>query len=289
MINSFSDRDGVIWFNGSYRKWTESNIHVLNHGLHYASCVFEGIRVYEGKIFKLKEHTERLLKSASILDLDIKYSVDDLIDITTGLISKQNIRNGYIRPVAWRGSEKMAISAIDGSTNLAIAAWTWPSYFSPDQVLKGIKLTVSNWRRPAPNSAPTDSKAAGLYMICSLSKHAAEKKGFDDALMLDYRDFIAEATGANIFFIKNDKLFTPLPDCFLNGITRQCVIKIAKKLKVEVIEDHFEIDFLEDCDEVFLTGTAVEITPVSTIDKYKFEVGKISKLLIEEFRRLVTS
>ena len=289
MINSFSDRDGVIWFNGSYRKWTESNIHVLNHGLHYASCVFEGIRVYEGKIFKLKEHTERLLKSASILDLDIKYSVDDLIDITTGLISKQNIRNGYIRPVAWRGSEKMAISAIDGSTNLAIAAWTWPSYFSPDQVLKGIKLTVSNWRRPAPNSAPTDSKAAGLYMICSLSKHAAEKKGFDDALMLDYRDFIAEATGANIFFVKNDKLFTPLPDCFLNGITRQCVIKIAKKLKVEVIEDHFEIDFLEDCDEVFLTGTAVEITPVSTIDKYKFEVGKISKLLIEEFRRLVTS
>lgn len=289
MINSFSDRDGVIWFNGSYRKWTESNIHVLNHGLHYASCVFEGIRVYEGKIFKLKEHTERLLKSASILDLDIKYSVDDLIAITTGLISKQNIRNGYIRPVAWRGSEKMAISAIDGSTNLAIAAWTWPSYFSPDQVLKGIKLTVSNWRRPAPNSAPTDSKAAGLYMICSLSKHAAEKKGFDDALMLDYRDFIAEATGANIFFVKNDKLFTPFPDCFLNGITRQCVIKIAKKLKVEVIEDHFEIDFLEDCDEVFLTGTAVEITPVSTIDNYKFEVGKISKLLIEEFRRLVTS
>ena len=245
MINSFSDRDGVIWFNGSYRKWTESNIHVLNHGLHYASCVFEGIRVYEGKIFKLKEHTERLLKSASILDLDIKYSVDDLIAITTGLISKQNIRNGYIRPVAWRGSEKMAISAIDGSTNLAIAAWTWPSYFSPDQVLKGIKLTVSNWRRPAPNSAPTDSKAAGLYMICSLSKHAAEKKGFDDALMLYYRDFIAEATGANIFFVKNDKLFTPFPDCFLNGITRQCVIKIAKKLKVEVIEDHFEIDCFE--------------------------------------------
>ena len=289
MINSFSDRDGVIWFNGSYRKWTESNIHVLNHGLHYASCVFEGIRVYEGKIFKLKEHTERLLKSASILDLDIKYSVDDLINITTGLISKQNIKNGYIRPVAWRGSEKMAISAIDGSTNLAIAAWSWPSYFSPDQVLKGIKLTVSNWRRPAPNSAPTDSKAAGLYMICSLSKHAAEKKGFDDALMLDYRNFIAEATGANIFFVKNDKLFTPLPDCFLNGITRQCVIKIAKKLKVKVIEDHFEIDFLEHCDEVFLTGTAVEITPVSSIDKYKFEVGKISKLLIKEFRRLVTS
>ena len=289
MINSFSNRDGVIWFNGSYRKWTESNIHVLNHGLHYGSCVFEGIRVYEGKIFKLKEHTQRLIKSASILDLDIKYSVDDLIDITTGLINKQNIKNGYIRPVAWRGSEKMAISSIDGSTNLAIAAWTWPSYFSPDQVLKGIKLTVSNWRRPAPDSAPTDSKAAGLYMICSLSKHDAEKKGFDDALMLDYRNFIAEATGANIFFVKNDKLFTPLPDCFLNGITRQCVINIAQKLEIEVIEDHFEIDFLEDCDEVFLTGTAVEITPVSSIDKYKFEVGKTSKLLIKEFRRLVKS
>lgn len=289
MINSFSDRDGVIWFNGSYRKWTESNIHVLNHGLHYASCVFEGIRVYEGKIFKLKEHTERLLKSASILDLDIQYSIDDLINITSGLINKQNIKNGYIRPVAWRGSEKMAISAIDGSTNLAIAAWTWPSYFSPDQMLKGIRLTVSNWRRPAPNSAPTDSKAAGLYMICSLSKHAAEKKGFDDALMLDYRNFIAEATGANIFFVKNHKLFTPVPDCFLNGITRQCVIKIARKLKIDVIEDHFEINFLKDCDEVFLTGTAVEITPVSSIDKYKFEVGKISKLLIEEFRKFVRS
>ena len=287
MISSFSNRDGVIWFNGSYRQWTESNIHVLNHGLHYASCVFEGIRVYEGKIFKLEEHTKRLFNSASILDLDIPYSVEEIIKITLELIKKQNIKNGYIRPVAWRGSEKMAISAIDGSTNLAIAAWKWPSYFSPDQMLKGIKLTISEWKRPAPNSAPTDSKAAGLYMICSLSKHAAEKKGFDDALMLDYRNYIAEATGANIFFVKDNKLFTPIPDCFLNGITRQCVIKIAKKLKIEVVEDHFKLDFLEGCDEVFLTGTAVEITPVSLIDVFKFEVGEVSKLLIHEFQKLV--
>ena len=288
MINSFSDRDGVIWFNGSYRKWTESNIHVLNHGLHYASCVFEGIRVYEGKIFKLKEHTERLLKSASILDLDIKYSVDDLIDITTGLISKQNIRNGYIRPVAWRGSEKMAISAIDGSTNLAIAAWTWPSYFSPDQVLKGIKLTVSNWRRPAPNSAPTDSKAAGLYMICSLSKHAAEKKGFDDALMLDYRDFIAEATGANIFFKdKNGEIHTPIPDSFLDGITRRTVIGIAKSKNIKVHERKISPTELPNFVGCFLTGTAAEVTPVSCIAEHQFKVCETIIDLNESYQTLV--
>ena len=283
----YDKRSGKIWFNANLVDWEKANLHILSHGLHYASCVFEGERVYDGEIFKLEEHTKRLFNSASILDLDIPYSVEEIIKITLGLIKKQNIKDGYIRPVAWRGSEKMAISAIDGSTNLAIAAWKWPSYFSPDQMLKGIKLTISEWKRPAPNSAPTDSKAAGLYMICSLSKHAAEKKGFDDALMLDYRNYIAEATGANIFFVKDNKLFTPIPDCFLNGITRQCVIKIAKKLKIEVVEDHFKLNFLEGCDEVFLTGTAVEITPVSLIDVFKFEVGEVSKLLIHEFQKLV--
>ena len=285
----FDNRDGLIWMNGNFINWNDAKVHVLNHGLHYGSCVFEGIRVYNKKVFKLKEHTERLFLSAKILDLDIDYTTNEIIEFTEQIVDKQKVVDGYIRPVVWRGSEKMAISAKTGKTNIAIATWPWPSYFSPEQILKGIKMSISDWRRPPPNCAPINSKAAGLYMICSLSKHKAESNGFDDALMLDYRDFIAEATGANIFFVKNDKLFTPFPDCFLNGITRQCVIKIAKKLKVEVIEDHFEIDFLEDCDEVFLTGTAVEITPVSTIDNYKFEVGKISKLLIEEFRRLVTS
>ncbi|MEE2694894.1 MAG: branched-chain amino acid aminotransferase [Pseudomonadota bacterium] len=285
----FDKRDGYIWFNGSYKKWKESNIHILNHGLHYGSCVFEGIRIYEGRIFKFDEHIQRLYKSASLLDLKIPYTIDEIKKITVELTTKQDVNNGYIRPVVWRGSEKMAISAMDASTNVAIAAWTWPSYFSPEKIMQGINLTVANWVRPSPNSAPTDSKAAGLYMICSLSKHEAERKGFDDALMLDYRGFIAEATGANIFFIKNGKLYTPLPDCFLNGITRQCVIDIAKKMQIDVIEDHYQPNFLLDCNEAFLTGTAVEITPVISIDKYKFEVGKITKLLISEFRKLIKS
>jgi branched-chain amino acid aminotransferase len=284
---SFANKNGVIWFNGSYKKWTESNIHVLNHGLHYASCVFEGLRVYEKKIFKLEEHIRRLFKSALILDLKIQYSIDEIISKTIELVDKEKITNGYIRPVVWRGSEKMAISAINASTNIAIAAWEWPSYFSPDLIEKGIKLTVSKWKRPSPESAPTNSKAAGLYMICSLSKHEAEKDGFDDALMLDYRNYIAEATGANIFFVKNKKLYSPKPDCFLNGITRQCVIKIAKEHKIQFKEDHFNLNFLEDCEEVFLTGTAVEITPVASIDHYKFGVGDTTKFLIENFKKLV--
>ena len=284
---SFANKHGVIWFNGSYKKWTDSNIHVLNHGLHYASCVFEGLRVYEKKIFKLEEHIQRLFKSALILDLKIQYSIDEIISKTIELVDKEKITNGYIRPVVWRGSEKMAISAINASTNIAIAAWKWPSYFSPDLIEKGIKLTVSRWKRPSPESAPTNSKAAGLYMICSLSKHEAEKDGFDDALMLDYRNYIAEATGANIFFVKNKKLYSPRPDCFLDGITRQSVIKIAKEHKIQVIEDHFNLDFLEDCEEVFLTGTAVEITPVASIDDYKFRVGETTKFLIENFKKLV--
>ena len=202
-------------------------------------------------------------------------------------MKKQNVKNGYIRPVVWRGSEMMAISAKKASTNIAIACWEWPSYFSPEKLLKGINLTVSEWVRPSPKSAPTDSKAAGLYMICSLSKHEAEKDGFDDALMLDYRNYIAEATGANIFFVKNKKLYSPEPDCFLNGITRQCVIKIAEENKIQVIEDHFNIDFLKNCEEVFLTGTAVEITPVASIDDQKFRVGETTKFLIEKFKELV--
>ena len=287
-ILPFDNRDGVIWLNGKFVEWRHANVHVLNHGLHYASCVFEGLRIYNGKIFKLDEHTERLFKSAKILDLDIPYNYHEVVDISKQIILKQNISDGYLRPVVWRGSEMMAISAKKGSTNLAIAAWEWPSYFSPKKLLEGIKLNVSKWLRPSPESAPTDSKAAGLYMICSLSKHEAEKLGFDDALMLDYRGYVAEATGANIFFVKENELFTPLADCFLNGITRQTVIEIAKENNIKVHERHFELDFLKTCDEVFLTGTAVEITPVSSIKQFNFEERKLTKFLISEFKKKVT-
>ena len=288
-ILPFDDRDGFIWFNGKLVEWRNANIHILNHGLHYASCVFEGLRIYDGKIFKLYEHIERLFNSAKILDLDIPYDFQEVIDITKDIILKQKISNGYVRPVVWRGSEMMAISAKKGSTNLAIAAWEWPSYFSPEKLLEGIKLNVSKWLRPSPESAPTDSKAAGLYMICSLSKHEAEKLGFDDALMLDYRGYVAEATGANIFFVKENELFTPKADCFLNGITRQTIIEIAKENKIKVYEKHFKLDFLKNCDEVFLTGTAVEITPVSHIKDLNFKERKLTKFLISEFKKKVTS
>ena len=287
-ILPFDNRDGYIWLNGKFVEWRHANVHVLNHGLHYASCVFEGLRIYNGKIFKLDEHIERLFNSAKILDLDIPFEYYEVVDITKEIIVKQNVSDGYVRPVVWRGSEMMAISAKKGSTNLAIAAWEWPSYFSPKKLLEGIKLNVSKWLRPSPESAPTDSKAAGLYMICSLSKHEAEKLGFDDALMLDYRGYIAEATGANIFFVRENELFTPIADCFLNGITRQTVIEIAKEHKIKVHENHFKLDFLKTCDEVFLTGTAVEITPVSSIKDFSFEERKLTKFLISEFKKKVT-
>ena len=285
----FDKRDGFIWINGSFEKWDEAKVHVLNHGLHYASCVFEGIRIYNGKIFKLNEHIQRLYKSAEILDLQIPFQLNDICLHVKDVVKKQNVKNGYIRPVVWRGSEMMAISAEKASTNIAIACWEWPSYFSPDKLLQGINLSVAEWTRPSPQSAPTNSKAAGLYMICSLSKHKAEKAGFDDALMLDYRGYIAEATGANIFFVKNGELFTPKPDCFLDGITRQTVIKIAKRIKIKVTEDHFKIDFVSNCSEAFLTGTAVEITPINSIDNYKFKERTITKKLIDEFNKEVTS
>lgn len=285
----FDKRDGFIWINGSFEKWDEAKVHVLNHGLHYASCVFEGIRIYNGKIFKLNEHIQRLYKSAEILDLKIPFQLNDICLHVKDVVKKQNVKNGYIRPVVWRGSEMMAISAEKASTNIAIACWEWPSYFSPDKLLQGINLSVAEWTRPSPQSAPTDSKAAGLYMICSLSKHKAEKAGFDDALMLDYRGYIAEATGANIFFVNNGELFTPKPDCFLNGITRQTVIKIARRIKIKVTEDHFKIDFLSNCSEAFLTGTAVEITPINSINNYKFKERTITKKLIDEFNKEVKS
>ena len=284
----FDNRDGYIWMNGSFIKWNDAKIHVLNHGLHYGSCVFEGVRVYERKIFKLNEHVERLFLSSNILDLKIPYTFEEIKDSVLEIVEKQKIIDGYIRPVVWRGSEVMAISSKNGSTNIAIAAWKWPSYFSPKQVLKGITMTLADWTRPSPTSAPVNSKAAGLYMICSLSKHKAESNGFDDALMLDYRGFIAEATGANIFFVKDKKLFTPKADCFLNGITRKTVIDIAKKLNISVLEKHLKPDFMKDCSEVFLTGTAVEITPVRSIDDNIFQSREITKILISEFKKITS-
>ena len=283
----FDNRDGLIWMNGNFINWSDAKVHVLNHGLHYGSCVFEGIRVYNKKVFKLKEHTERLFLSAKILDLDIDYTINEIIECTKQIVDKQKVVDGYIRPVVWRGSEKMAISAKTGKTNIAIATWPWPSYFSPEQILKGIKMSISDWRRPPPNCAPINSKAAGLYMICSLSKHKAESNGFDDALMLDYRDYIAEATGANIFFVKANTLFTPKADCFLNGITRKTVIQIAKNIGITVKEEFLELNFLSKCEEAFLTGTAVEITPVSSIGDHVFKNRDITKKLIDAFKEYV--
>ena len=273
--------------NGNFINWNDAKVHVLNHGLHYGSCVFEGIRVYNKKVFKLMEHTERLFLSAKTLDLDIDYTTNEIMEYTKQIVDKQKVVNGYIRPVVWRGSEKMAISAKTGKTNIAIATWPWPSYFSPEQILKGIKMSISDWRRPPPNCAPINSKAAGLYMICSLSKHKAESNGFDDALMLDYRDYIAEATGANIFFVKDNTLFTPKADCFLNGITRKTVIQIAKNIGITVKEEFLELNFLSKCEEAFLTGTAVEITPVSSIGDHVFKNRDITKKLIDAFKEYV--
>ena len=286
--NSFDDRDGQIWYDGQMGLWRDANVHVLTHGLHYASCVFEGERSYKGRIFKLREHTDRLLKSARILGFDIPYSADQ-IDAACNEVCKVNdIVDGYIRPISWRGSEMMGVSAQENTIHLAIAAWPWPSYFSPEARMKGIRLKTSEWRRPAPETAPIDSKAAGLYMICTMSKHAAEAEGYDDALMLDWRGQVAEATGANIFLVFNDgKLHTPTPDCFLNGITRQTVIDLAQAREIEVIERTIMPEELADATEVFLTGTAAEVTPVGEIDDNKFTVGDISRWLMDDYDKAV--
>lgn len=280
---SFDDRDGFIWFDGKMVAWRDAKVHVLTHGLHYGSCVFEGVRVYNGKIFKLREHTERLINSGKLLGFDLPYSLEQLETATKETIAKQNIVNGYIRPVAWRGSEMMAVSAQRNKIHVAIASWEWPSYFSKEARERGLRLQMSKWARPAPNTIPTASKAAGLYMICTLSKHAAENEGFDDALMLDYRGFLAEATGANLFLIMDGKIHTPTPDCFLDGITRRTVMDLARARGIEVIERHIKPEELKNVQEVFLTGTAAEVTPVGQIAEQKFTVGSITKQLMEDY------
>jgi len=283
----FDKRSGKIWFNGTPINWADVKIHVLSHGLHYASCVFEGERVYDGEIFKLEEHTERLFHSATRLGFKIPYSQKVLNNSCKEIVAIQKVKNGYVRPIAWRGSEMMAISAQKTKIHVAIAAWDWGSYFDPNLKLKGIKLNISKWRRPAPDTIPWDTKASGLYMICTLSKHEAEQKGFTDSLMLDYQGNVAEATGANVFFKYDNELHTPIPDSFLNGITRRCIIEIAKSKKIKIVERKIKPEELSKFSGCFLTGTAAEVTPVSQIDKYKFTVCDVIKNLSESYQELV--
>ena len=284
----YDKREGKIWYNNNLVDWQEVKLHALSHGLHYGSFIFEGLRVYEGEIFKLEEHTDRLYHSAKRMGIKIPYSKDEINKATKKIVSVQKIQNGYVRPFAWRGSEMMAISAQQTKIHVAIATWEWGSYFDPKLKLKGIKLNISAWRRPAPNSVPWDTKAAGLYMICTLSKHEAESKGFTDSLMLDHEGNIAEATGANIFFKdKTGYLHTPIPDSFLDGITRQCVIKIAKSKGIKIVERKIKPNEMSNFVGCFLTGTAAEITPVSKIDKFNFEVCDLIKDLSESYQNLV--
>lgn len=284
----FDDRDGQIWFDGKLVPWRDAKCHVLTHGLHYGSCVFEGIRVYNGQVFKLREHSERLIKSGELIGFKVPYTAEELDKATLEAVRAQNIVNGYIRPVAWRGSEMMAISAQKTMIHVAIAAWEWPSYFSKEARERGLRLKTSAWQRPAPNTAPVASKAAGLYMICTMSKHQAESEGFDDALMNDYRGYLAEATGANLFLVMNGEVHTPKPDCFLDGITRRTVMDLARGLGFKVVERHIKPEELANTQEVFLTGTAAEVTPVGAIDDYKFTVGSVTRQLMDAYTNLVT-
>jgi branched-chain amino acid aminotransferase len=281
------DRDGFIWMDGHMVPWRDAKLHVLSHGLHYASSVFEGDRLYNGHIFKLTEHSERLRNSARIMGFEVPYSTAELDAACMAVVKANNLVDGYVRPLAWRGSEQLGVSAQQTKIHVAIAAWEWPSYFSPELREKGIRLVPAKYRRPAPDTAPTQAKAAGLYMICTISKHAAEAEGAHDALMLDYRGQVAEATGANLFMAKDGKLHTPVPDCFLNGLTRQTVIELAKKRGIEVIERGFMPEELMQADEIFLTGTAAEVTAVGQIGQNLFNVGNITRQLRDDYEVLV--
>lgn len=286
-IVPFDDRDGFIWFNGKLVPWRDAKIHVLTHALHYASCVFEGERVYGGEIFKLNEHTDRLIESGRILGFAVPYSTDQINQACRETVAANRIVDGYVRPIAWRGSEQMGVAAQLTRINVAIAVWQWPSYFDPEERARGLRLDMAEYRRPSPETAPCRSKAAGLYMICTISKHAAEAKGYADAMMLDWRGFVAEATGANVFFVQDGKLHTPTPDCFLDGITRRTVIDLARARGLEVIERHIRPEEMADFSECFITGTAAEVTPVSEIGEYRFLPGQITHALMRDYEGLV--
>jgi branched-chain amino acid aminotransferase len=279
----FDQLTGDIWYDGTFVPWSDAKLHVLSHGLHYGSSVFEGERAYGGRIFKSEEHTERLLASARELGFEIPWTAEQINAAKEETLARMNLTDAYIRPVAWRGSEMMGISAQKNSIHLAIAAWEWPSYFAPEERLKGIRLDMADYRRPDPRTAPFKAKAAGLYMICTISKHAAEAKGYTDALMLDWRGQVAEATGANVFFVKDGKIHTPTPDCFLNGITRQTVIGLARDRGIEVVERVIMPEELSSFEQCFVTGTAAEVTPVSEIAGNSYVVGDIIKTLMEDY------
>ncbi len=288
MMIPYDKRDGKIWYNSELVNWSDVKLHVLSHGLHYASCVFEGERVYDGEIFKLEEHTSRFFHSAKRMGFEIPYSEDQINKASKNIISVQKVENGYVRPVAWRGSEMMAISAQQTKIHVAIATWEWGSYFDPKLKVEGIKLNISKWKRPAPDTIPWDTKASGLYMICTLSKHEAERDGYTDSLMLDHEGNVAEATGANIFFKDKDgNLHTPTPDSFLDGITRRTVIDIAKSKNIKVIERKITPDELKNFTGCFLTGTAAEVTPVSQIANYNFKVCKTIIELSDSYQLIV--
>ena len=286
-LTPFDDRDGWIWLDGAFVAWREAKVHVLTHALHYASCVFEGERMYDGEIFKLREHTERLFRSAEILDFRIPYSVAEIDEACKATCERNGLRDGYVRPLAWRGPEQIGVSAQASRTHVAIAAWDWPSYFDPEQKKQGIRLAWARYDRPDPRTAPTAAKAAGLYMICTLSKHAAERDGYADAMMLDWRGYIAEATGANVFFVRDGVIHTPTPDCFLDGITRRSVIELARAKGFDIVERHIRPEELPDFTECFITGTAAEVTPVSQIGEHRFTPGRISLELTDDFAALV--
>jgi branched-chain amino acid aminotransferase len=279
----FDQRDGWIWYDGQFVPWRDAKVHVLTHGLHYGSSVFEGERAYGGVVFKSREHSERLKKSGQILDFEIPFTAAEIDAAKLALLEKNGQTDAYIRPVAWRGSEMMGVAAQHNKIHLAIASWDWPSYFDPAQKMKGIRLDIADYRRPDPATAPSTAKAAGLYMICTISKHRAERKGYADALMLDWQGRVAECTGANVFFIRDGVVHTPIADCFLDGITRQTVIELAKRRGFEVVERRIMPDELGSFSECFITGTAAEVTPVSEAGPYTFVPSEMTKILMDDY------
>lgn len=287
MAQAFSDRDGFIWMDGAILPWREANVHILTHGLHYASAVFEGERCYSGTIFKDKDHSDRLIRSAHFIDMKMTMTSEEISQAKRDILDANKLTDAYLRPVAWRGSEQMGISAQATLTHVAIACWEWPSYFSPEMREKGISLQTAKWRAPMPDTAPTQSKASALYATHTMAKHAAEANGYTDALMLDYRGLVAEATGANLFMVKDGQIKTPIPDCFLNGLTRQTIIQLAKDQGLPLEETRIKPEELLEADEIFLTGTAAEVTAVGKIDGTEFKVGPITRQLRDIYEALV--
>ncbi len=287
MAGGYDDRDGHIWMDGKMVPWRDANVHILTHAMHYASSVFEGERAYNGKIFKSREHSARLKASAEMIDFEIPYTLEQLDAAKAEVLAASGLQDAYVRPIAWRGAgDDMGVASQKNPVRLAIAAWEWGAYYG-DAKMKGAKLDISKWKRPSPETIPCHAKAAGLYMICTMSKHAAEAKGCSDAMMFDHRGYVAEATGANIFFVKNGEVHTPDPDCFLNGITRQTVIGMLRDKGITVHERHIMPEELEGFEQCWLTGTAAEVTPVGQIGDYTFEVGAMTRDIAESYEKLV--